>query len=1148
MQRRATNEGGRAVSWRRVRTDNVAATDSLLRGRQGLVAAAVPRPGGDHSVIILLFGGFSFDSGGGHHHHDPSPAIIAFDPLRNGWESVAEETAEEGEAELECGPGRRAHHTVCATNGLLYFFGGVSTSDETRLAPHELDIFNTETNKWSREPMQGYPPSARKHHAAEVVGNQMYVFGGVDSDGTLCPPDMYILDLASKMCIMAFAEGPEPESRMGHTCTLVGHKLYIIGGKGHDGRHIESIHILDTAALVWEKVEVGHTPLLAFHSAAAVDDHTIAVFGGEAPDGQPQPDLYLLNTEKLEWSVPRVSGVLPSGRSHHAWAMANGRLYLFGGASTDSGGAVPLNDVFALTPHENEAEQGYNLVSGEQSLIYLSPTEEIEDEEEVVVDEAEEEVEVVVAGRERRSAANGNNNFQEEVEEEVVVKASTATTTTTTERWRERQRIEGTMIEVRVINTKAQEEEETVVSTSNRPKSPEVVRHSSNHHHHRDKKASGERRRVSKKASDPEHRGGQHKKHQSGEERSPPRPTLSSSGSPPSDRKHAIIERLEENQRQFRSDLLIDIRSSASAGRAAEIAALQPPPQPVQKAGKKNDRAGEEKPHQPGRRKSFGALVSRLSDLRPRTTRHTRADSSASSPMHAVDDEGGSGSGGRNRSKSRSQEVLRTSAATLDDFSSAQLGEASSSSMSSSSFSSSSPATPTKSDESREKSEEKKKRRARSKSQDMKSPAKKNKTTTPTTKKKAQRTKSSSSVSRAKRAKSEEKSEGSSRRETKSSGSKKERKKGSSPTSLSNNNDNNSKKKVPSAPFPFASSTSAPQLSKGQRSPRDAMMLGVRFLSDTSHSLSRSRSLIEPVSTLDSPPLDTEPPLLQGWLTKKDNKSGEWKMRWCRLLSCPAAIQFYKDETTPLGSIPLVGALLRVNRVDVKKGLRSDLAWSVASPGEPESTFVAKSAKQKRKWVEAIRQVSEAAEEWNGDRAAAAQCLAVEIADIDRQMAELAQLKARKAHHHRLLSDDDDGDQHPANANADGEGEEDTSSSSTTTTTGSSSLDPFGFVTMTSQDIRLALAAGRQQMKREDEAQKSSESMEREETRRPSSKEEEEEEVVEGSEEWSEEWRRCMDMSVRDLVRELIRYRRLAAQLAGGGHPPASPPQPPKGS
>ena len=66
------------MSWRRVRTDNAAATDGLLRGRQGLVAAAVPRPGGDPSVIILLFGGFSSDGGSG--HHDPSSAIIAFDP------------------------------------------------------------------------------------------------------------------------------------------------------------------------------------------------------------------------------------------------------------------------------------------------------------------------------------------------------------------------------------------------------------------------------------------------------------------------------------------------------------------------------------------------------------------------------------------------------------------------------------------------------------------------------------------------------------------------------------------------------------------------------------------------------------------------------------------------------------------------------------------------------------------------------------------------------------------------------------------------------------------------------------------------------------------------------------------------------------
>jgi hypothetical protein len=61
-------------------------------------------------------------------------------------------------------------------------------------------------------------------------------------------------------------------------------------------------------------------------------------------------------------------------------------------------------------------------MSGERSLIYLSATEEVEEE-------VEEEVTVVT------DPAGG---------QATEVKA----TTTTTERWQERQRIEGTMIEV----------------------------------------------------------------------------------------------------------------------------------------------------------------------------------------------------------------------------------------------------------------------------------------------------------------------------------------------------------------------------------------------------------------------------------------------------------------------------------------------------------------------------------------------------------------------------------------------------------------------------------------------------------------------------------------------------------------------------
>jgi len=48
------------------------------------------------------------------------------------------------------------------------------------------------------------------------------------------------------MAIVAFAEGPEPEERMGHTCTLVGRLLLIIGGKDCRNRYMTTIHILDT--------------------------------------------------------------------------------------------------------------------------------------------------------------------------------------------------------------------------------------------------------------------------------------------------------------------------------------------------------------------------------------------------------------------------------------------------------------------------------------------------------------------------------------------------------------------------------------------------------------------------------------------------------------------------------------------------------------------------------------------------------------------------------------------------------------------------------------------------------------------------------------------------------------------------------------
>ena len=46
--------------------------------------------------------------------------------------------------------------------------------------------------------------------------------------------------------------GPQPKGRNGHTATLVGHKLYIIGGwLGQGPLAADDLHILDLEALKW---------------------------------------------------------------------------------------------------------------------------------------------------------------------------------------------------------------------------------------------------------------------------------------------------------------------------------------------------------------------------------------------------------------------------------------------------------------------------------------------------------------------------------------------------------------------------------------------------------------------------------------------------------------------------------------------------------------------------------------------------------------------------------------------------------------------------------------------------------------------------------------------------------------------------------
>ncbi len=72
-------------------------------------------------------------------------------------------------------------------------FGGYNGKRES----NDTWSFDISTRKWTELRCNGSIPYPRQCHAAALVSNVMYVFGGNSRDGK-CPNDLTALDLSSK--------------------------------------------------------------------------------------------------------------------------------------------------------------------------------------------------------------------------------------------------------------------------------------------------------------------------------------------------------------------------------------------------------------------------------------------------------------------------------------------------------------------------------------------------------------------------------------------------------------------------------------------------------------------------------------------------------------------------------------------------------------------------------------------------------------------------------------------------------------------------------------------------------------------------------------------------------------------------------------
>ncbi|KAL6990779.1 nicotinamide N-methyltransferase [Sarracenia purpurea var. burkii] len=185
-------------------------------------------------------------------------------------------------------------------------------------------------------------------HSACTLGEmnheKVLIFGGFGGMGRHARRnDSLLLDpLCGKLETISFQGAPSP--RLGHTSSMVGDHMFIIGGRADPVNILNDIWVLNTAESEWKLLECTGTVFPSRHRhAAAVIDSKIYVFGGLNGDSISSA-LYLLDTSSLEWSEIHVQGEWPCHRHSHTLVARGSKLFMFGGYD----GEKALGDLYSF--------------------------------------------------------------------------------------------------------------------------------------------------------------------------------------------------------------------------------------------------------------------------------------------------------------------------------------------------------------------------------------------------------------------------------------------------------------------------------------------------------------------------------------------------------------------------------------------------------------------------------------------------------------------------------------------------------------------------------------------------------------------------------------------------------------------------------
>ncbi|KAI6213859.1 Kelch repeat type 2 and Kelch repeat type 1 domain containing protein [Aphelenchoides besseyi] len=279
--------------------------------------------------------------------------------------AVNENVGEMNLDELKTTPFQRYGHSVCEFNKKAYLWGGRNDEFGASKLLHEYD---PATNTWSSIDVKGYIPPARDGHSCVVWGHKMIVFGGFEEDNQRFSSETYVFDFLTSQWTELKTEGVVPQYRDFHAACVLNDRMYVFGGRCDERGQWHSnvdyydpfIHYLDLTTNTWytpKQLEESSPPGRRSNTLWSYDEK-IYMFGGyESKSDRHFNDLYCFDPKTSTWSLMKPAGEkAPSARRRQCSVVVDNRLFLFGGTRPHEkrrGALIDLGDLYVLD-YENK--------------------------------------------------------------------------------------------------------------------------------------------------------------------------------------------------------------------------------------------------------------------------------------------------------------------------------------------------------------------------------------------------------------------------------------------------------------------------------------------------------------------------------------------------------------------------------------------------------------------------------------------------------------------------------------------------------------------------------------------------------------------------------------------------------------------------